>query len=214
MLQAIWEAAASFPADRRDRLKPIFLDMVALSGDDALLSDWQHRLGSVAAPRPAYPDYSEARAKEVIASAGWDGFLSRARAGTAPFNMGRPEIMAAGARLAPDAATRNRLVSAMFELAGEAGPARPGGDFERGDFGHVLAELAMESCDLAAFDRAAALTVEPDGLRYAYWRARITGNSGALAERIRREGAGDDTRFVRAAMEGYGAILTRGYCGE
>ncbi|MEZ5997628.1 MAG: hypothetical protein R3B98_02920 [Hyphomonas sp.] len=214
MLQAIWEAAAAFPEPRRDRLKPIFLDTVALSGDEALLSDWQQRLGGVAAPRAVYPDYAEARAQEALAAGGWDSFLARARAGEAPFNIGRPEIMAAGARLAPDGATRNRVVGAMFDLAAQTNAGKQDVDFERGDFGHVLAELSMESCDLAAFDRAAALTVEPKGLRYAFWRARITGDAAGLADRVRREGAGDDTRFVRAAMEGYGAILSRGYCGE
>ena len=56
------------------------------------------------------------------------------------------------------------------------------------------------------------LTVEPDGLRYAFWRARITGGAGALASRVRAEGGREDTRHVREALEGYGAILERGYC--
>lgn len=218
VLQAIWDAAAVLPAEKQERLKPVFLDTVALSGDDALLSEWQHRLGGAPAPPPDYPDYAGEQAKAVLAEAGWDGFLQRARAGAPPFNTGRPEIMAAGARLAPDAATRNRIVSAMFELAGPASGPAPGGllqqDFERGDFGHALAELSMEACDLASFDRAAALTAEPDGLRYAFWRARITGGASSLTGRVRHEGAGDDTRFVRAAIEGYGAILQRGYCTQ
>ncbi|MCA8902932.1 MAG: hypothetical protein KDA53_16965 [Hyphomonas sp.] len=213
MFQAIWEAAAVFPESKRDRLKPVFLDTVALSGDKALLSDWQHRLGRMAAPQPDYPNYARTQAEGVIAEAGWDGFVARARAGQAPFNIGRPEVMAAGARLAPDAATRRRVVETMFDLAGQPrADVRFGANFERGDFGHVLAELSMETCDLAAFDRAAQLTVEPDGLRYAFWRARITGDVAPLVERVRREGVGEETRFVRAAMEGYGAILEFGYC--
>lgn len=213
MVQAIWEAAAGFPANKRDRLKPLFLNTVALSGDTALLADWEGRLGSEAAPPPEYPDYVRERAEAELREADWNRFLQRAQAGLPPFNIGRPELMAAGARLAPDAATRQRIVDVMFALAGPPQPgARPLENFERGDFGHVLSELAMESCDLATFDRAVQLTVEPDGLRYAFWRARITGGAGALAGRVRETGGREDTRHVREALEGYGAILARGYC--
>ena len=213
LLQAMWEAAAGFPAVKRDRLKPVFLDTVALSGDAALLATWQDRLGGVAASRPQYPDYVREQAEAVLQEAGWNGFLQRAQAGLPPFNTGRPELMAAGARLAPDVATRRKVVEAMFGLAGPPQKDRvPLENFERGDFGHVLAELAMEDCDLAGLDRALQLTLEPGGLRYAFWRARITGGAGALAPRVRSEGPGEDTGPVRAAMEGYGAILQRGYC--
>ncbi|KCZ84288.1 putative lipoprotein [Hyphomonas adhaerens MHS-3] len=213
MIQAIWEAAAGFPADKRDRLKPIFLNTVALSGDAALLADWEGRLGGEAAPEPEYPDYVRERAEAELREADWNHFLQQAQAGLPPFNIGRPELMAAGARLAPDVATRQRVIEAMFALAGPPQPgARPLENFERGDFGHVLSELAMENCNLAAFDRAVQLTVEPDGLRYAFWRARITGGAAALAARVRTESDRQDTRHVREALEGYGAILQRGYC--
>ena len=213
MLQAIWEAVDSFPADKRERLKPLFIETVALSGDTALLADWNARIGGEAAPYPHYPDYAREQAEAVLQETGWTGLLQRAQAGLPPFNTGRPERMAAAARLAPDAATRARVVTAMFDLAGppqhDTGPPE---NFERGDFGHVLAELAMEDCDLATFDRALDLTLEPDGLRYAFWRARITGGAGSLASRVRREGVSDDTHTVRSAMEGYGVILKLGYC--
>jgi hypothetical protein len=213
MVQAIWEAAAGFPADKRERLRPIFLNTLALSGDTALLAEWEGRLGGVAAPQPEYPDYIRERAEAELREADWNRFLQRAQAGLPPFNIGRPELMAAGVRLAPDTATRRRVVEAMFALAGPPQPdARPLENLERGDFGHVLSELAMENCDLAAFDRAVQLTVEPDGLRYAFWRARIAGGAGALASRVRAEGGREDTRHVREALEGYGAILERGYC--
>ena len=213
MVQAIWEAAAGFPADKRSRLVPIFLNTVALSGDTALLADWEGRLGSEAALPPEYPDYVRERAEAELREADWNRFLQRAQAGLPPFNIGRPELMAAGARLAPDTATRRRVMEAMFALAGPPQPgARPLENFERGDFGHVLSELAMETCDLAAFDRAVQLTAQPEGLRYAFWRARITGGAGALASRVRAESGGEDTRHVREALEGYGAILELGYC--
>ncbi|MCA8890500.1 MAG: hypothetical protein KDA56_01430 [Hyphomonas sp.] len=214
MMQAIWESAAGFPADKRDRLKTLFLNTLALSGDTALLAEWEGRLDGEAAPQPHYPDYLRERAEAELREADWNRFLQQAQAGLPPFNIGRPELMAAGARLAPDAATRRRVTDAMFALAGPPQPdARPLENFERGDFGHVLSELAMETCDLAMFDRAVQLTVEPDGLRYAFWRARITGVAAPLAARARSGGNGQqDTRHVREALEGYGAILQRGYC--
>ena len=101
----------------------------------------------------------------------------------------------------------------MFALAGPPQPGvQPLENFERGDFGHVLSELAMETCDLAAFDRAVQLTVEPAGVRYAFWRTRITGGAVTLVSRLRAEGRTKDTTHVREALEGYGAILERGYC--
>ena len=213
MMQAIWEGAAGFPAEKRNRLKNLFLNTLALSGDTALLAEWEGRPDGEAASQPEYPDYVRERAEAVLREADWNHFLQRAQAGLPPFNIGRPEVMAAGARLAPDAAMRQRVMEAMFVLAGPPQPgARPLEDFERGDFGHVLSELAMETCDLATFDRAVQLTLEPDGLRYAFWRARITGDASDLAGRVRAEADSQDTRHVREALEGYGAILQRGYC--
>ena len=149
----------------------------------------------------------------ALAEGDWDAFLRDARSGGRPYNIGRPEIMAAGARLAPNETVRRRVIETMYELAGPR--QRASGldrSFEQADFGYALAELAMEACDLSEFDRAVALTADPDSLRYALWRHRITGNAGVLASRIRREADADDTHHVRTALEGYGAILQRGYC--
>ena len=100
MMQTIWEATAGFPADKRDRLKTLFLNTLALSGDKALLAEWEGRLGGEAAPQPHYPDYVRERAEAELQEADWNRFLQRAQAGLPPFNIGRPELMAAGARLA------------------------------------------------------------------------------------------------------------------
>ena len=104
----------------------------------------------------------------------------------------------------------------MFSLAGTADIRKIStisvNAFERADFGHVLAERMMRDCRLAEFDRAVALTAAPESLRYALWRARITGGAGALAPDIRAGDGSDDTSHVRQALEGYGAILSLGYC--
>lgn len=215
LLQAMGEVVQTFPAEKRARLDPLYLNTVALSGDTALLAAWKDRMRGEAAPPPDYPDYASRQAEALLQETGWTGFLQQAQAGLPPFNTGRPELMAAGARLAPDAATRKRVVDAMFALAGPPGQARARNlpdSFEQGDFGHLLSELAMETCDPGTFDRAVALTLDPDSLRYAFWRARITGGAGTLVARIRAEGPGEDTRNIRAALDGYAAILQRGYC--
>ncbi|MFH1518440.1 MAG: hypothetical protein ABIH17_11245 [Pseudomonadota bacterium] len=213
MFEAIWDAAGVLPSEKQARLKPAFLETVSRADDAALLRSWETRLGVTTRHRTPPIDYARDQAHAVVAEAGWSGFEQRARAGTAPFNIGRPEIMAAGVRLAADEATRRRLTAAMFDLA-QTKTTRGGlgDDFEKGDFGHALAELSMQHCDLAGFDRAVALTPAPDSLRYALWRARITGNAGQLASRIRSEADADDTRHVRNALEGYGPIVSLGYC--
>ena len=213
MLEAIWVAATVLPKEKQARLARPFLETVSLSGDAHLIQEWRARLGSpVIRPSSATP-YARQKAELALAAGDWDEFLRDARAGARPFNIGRPEIMAEGAQLAPTASIRRRVVEAMFDLAGPRQQAS-GLDrsFEQADFGYVLAELSMQTCDLAQFDRAVALTADPDSLRYALWRRRMTGNAGALAERIRNEADAGDTHHVRTALEGYAPILESGYC--
>lgn len=213
MLDAIWDAVRALPAEKQERLVRPFLETVSLSGDSLLMQEWRARLKSSVHPaRPVTP-YARKKVEAVLAAGNWDTFLRDARAGVRPFNIGRPEIMAEGARLAPNAGIRRRVIEAMFELAGPRQQAS-GLDrsFEQADFGHALAELSMEACDLEHFDRAVALTVDPDSLRYALWRRRITGNAGDLAHRIRNQADAEDTHHVRSVLDGYGPILHRGYC--
>ncbi len=209
---AIWDAAQPLPAKKRDRIAPAFMSVVALQSDAALTDAWQRKLG----PPPvqdAYPDYSKNRAQTVLDESGWDGFLTRARASAPPFNAGRPEIMAAGVVLAEDDETAARLIEAMFDLAKPKTTRGGLGDtYEMSDFGHVLAELSVKQCDVTQFDRAVILTNAPESLRYALWRARITGGAEALVQRIRDEAIEDDTRHVRSALEGVTPLVRDGYC--
>jgi hypothetical protein len=104
----------------------------------------------------------------------------------------------------------------MFSLAGTPDSRKISGisvnAFERADFGHVLAERMMRDCRLVEFDRALGLTAAPESLRYALWRARITGGAGTLAPDIRAGDGSEDTSHVRQALEGYGAVMALGYC--
>lgn len=217
MLEAAWQAAQALPEGKRDNLRAAFVQPVNHLAGSENRAVWADRLRNVKL-EPASGDYARAQAEEAIAAHGWQGFLQRARDGAAPLHMGRPEIMAAAVPLAPDASERKKLIDLMVQLAGASDSRSVSGipldSFERADFGHVLAERAMRDCDLAAFDRAAGLTTAPDALRYRLWRARITGGAGSLADTIRSGDGSNDTRHVRQALEGYGAILSLGYCAR
>ena len=102
LFDAIWQAADALPEKKSARLAPLFLETVALSEDEGLLARWQETLNEPAAAPEVYPNYAEEKVAQFIVEQGWDNFLSQARAKEAPFNIGRPEIMAAGARLADD----------------------------------------------------------------------------------------------------------------
>jgi hypothetical protein len=215
LLDAAWAAALALPEQKLERVKPLFAPLAARLADPKAKAVWARRLGETG-PRTAGADYARQTAETAIGELGWEAFLQRARDGLAPLHMGRPEIMGAAIELAPDAKQRARLVELMFTLAGApktlaSGKARDN-DFERADFGHVLADRMMRDCRLAEFDRAAAMTSDPDALRYKLWRARITGGAGALAGKIRAGDGSEDTSHVRQAIEGYGAVLELGYC--
>jgi hypothetical protein len=217
MLEAAWQAAEALPEGKRDRVLEAFVTPVSYLTPAEARTVWKSRLRNVGVTI-AGPDYVRETAETVIRENGWQGFLQRARDGAAPLHMGRPEIMAAAVDLAPNAGERRKLIDLMVQLAGASDSRKVSGipldSFERADFGHVLAERAMRDCDLAAFDRAASLTTAPDALRYRLWRARITGGAGSLADAIREGDGSTDTRHVRQALEGYGAILALGYCAR
>lgn len=215
MLEAAWTAAEALPEKKQARLEPLFAPLALKLTDPKDRAVWDARLGETGIDL-AGTDYVRQTAETAIRDYGWETFLQRAREGLAPLHMGRPEIMGAAIDLAPDTKQRARLIEMMFSLAAAPDSRMISGisvnAFERADFGHVLAEQMMRDCRLAEFDRALALTAAPDALRYALWRARITGGAGVLAPDIRAGDGTDDTSHVRQALEGYGAILSLGYC--
>lgn len=217
MLNAAWEAAERLGPEKLKRLKPVFAETIAKASDPALKARWQARLGGIAAPEPPV-NFARQTAEAAIAEHGWEGFFQRARLGQAPLNYGRPEIMAAAVLLAPSQMERERLINMMFDLAGAPMPGTDGrvspDRFERETFAHVLAEQMMRDCRSSRFDLARVWTSAPDTIRYELWQARIEGGAGALAGAIRRGDGTDDTRHVRQALEGYGAILSLGYCPD
>ena len=216
MLEAIWTAAQQLGPEKFDRLKPVFAETIARGADPALRARWQARLGNVRAPETTQVNFARQTAEAAIAEHGWEGFFQRARLGQPPLNMARPEIMDAAIDLSPNAMERGRLIDMMFDLSGAPMPGTSGrispDPFERQTFAHVLAERMMRDCRSSRFDLARIWTAAPDTIRYDLWQARIEGGAGQLAGAVRRGDGTDDTRHVRQALEGYGAILALGYC--
>lgn len=210
VLQAAWTAALILPDEKRQRLASAFLEIALLSGDPGLVASWEARFGQPAAAPPSYPDYGWQMAAPVLESGGVDTLIDLARNKAEPLTYGRADaLLAAGKRLAaedPDGSRRLNL--ALLDLVKTAS------SFERAVLGHAAAELAMTRCDAGLFDRATGHTSAPNSLRYAFWRARITGNTSGLLDRVRALESEDDTRDVRQVLEGYRAIQELGYCPQ
>ncbi len=215
ILEAIWQASQSLAPGKQVRLKPSFSHVIALLAEGPDRRGWMERIGLTEADlqRALHEgsDYALGKSRTVLAEAGQSGFIQQARLRSDAFNIGRPEMLTAMALDTGDEAFSHQLVELMRTLAQTDASAA---GYERADLAHGLTQIAMRKCDLALFDYALPMTGGPESIRYALWRARITGSAGLLAERIRTETAdGDgDTRPVRQALEGYEAILEFGYC--
>ena len=210
VLDAAWSAALILPDEKRARLAPAFLEMASLANDAQLLAFWESRFEQRLSVGADYPDYGWQKAKPILDSKGVDGLIAIARARQAPLSFGRADaLLSAGRRLhanAPDAAMR--LNDALLELS------RAASDFEQPNLAHAAAELAMVRCDMPRLTQALAMTDAPQNLRYAVWRARITGDRGDLLDRVRHLDNDQDTRDVRRVLGGYRAILELGYCDQ
>ena len=212
ILEAAWSAALVLPDEKQARIKPLIVAMAAHADDPELMQIWAEKLSeppvSKTEGEDEYPDFGWNNAQKVLGSYGVDGLIKFAKEKREPLHYGRGDILlAAGKRLLEDEPEQaKRLNTALFELAGTAS------DFEKPELANAAAELAMYRCDVEGFDRATALTLAPNNLRYAFWRARMTGNIGALAGRIAAEADEEDTRHVRQVLDGYRAIIELGYC--
>lgn len=209
VLGAAWTAALILPDEKRARLAPAFLEIAALSEDPALVSVWEKRFDRPAATGVAeYPDYGWQKAEPLIQTGGVDHLIQVAKQRAEPLSFGRADaLLSAGKRLReidPDAAYR--LNQAMMEMLLSAS------SFEKPNLAHAAAELAMVRCDADMLNQALAKTDAPNNLRYALWKARLSGNGLSLLERIRSIDNDQDTREVRRVLDGYRAILELGYC--
>ena len=208
VLDAAWSAALILPDEKRQRLAPAFLEVALNSGDAAVIAHWEKRFEQSAQISTAYPDYGWQKADPIIRAQGVDGLIEIANQRQAPLNFGRADaLLSAGIHLKnddPEAALR--LNQALLSLA------RSASDFEKPNLAHAAAELAMARCDLGLLTRAVTLTDAPNNLRYAFWRARISGESEALLQRVRSIDNDQDTREVRRVLDGYRAVQEFGYC--
>lgn len=208
LLDAAWGAALILPEEKRDRLAAPFLEIASLTEEPELVSFWEKRFGHSVDIVRVYPDYGWQTAAPLLASGSVEELIARAERREAPLSFGRADVLlAAGIHFREDAPEKaRRLNAALLSLIGSASK------FEQPNLAHAAAELAMARCDLETFEDARAQTDAPDNLRYAFWRARITGQDEALLARVRAIEEDQDTREVRRVLDGYRAIQEFGYC--
>lgn len=208
VLDAAWSAALVLPDEKRARLGPQFLELAQLSGESDLLNFWESRFERSADNLQSYPDYGWRLAEPLLQSEGIDGLITKAETRTAPLNFGRADVLLAAGKhfRLSDPETALRLNRALLSIS------RTASKFERPNLAHAAAELAMARCDPSMLNEAIAKTDAPTSIRYAFWRARVTGNGLSLLPRVRAIDSDEDTREVRRVLDGYRAILEFGYC--
>ncbi len=212
LVEAVLAARDRLAPEKRAGVTRVLGEAIAAAKDEAFRARWAARLDLPVRPQAATA-FADVSIRTLMAEQGWAELVRRAETAAPPFNMGRPEAMAAALAHAPDAEARRALKSLMFDLARTKTTRGGLGDnFEKGDFGHVLAEAAMRDCDLVQFDRAVALTPVPDNLRYAFWRARIAGGADLLTTRLAKEAGEADSTPVLQAIDGLAPLLALGYC--
>lgn len=208
VLDAAWTAALVLPEDKRDQLAAPFLEIAALTDDAELVSIWEARFGKSVDIVQAYPDYGWQTAEPLLASGDVDDLITRAEQRLPPLSFGRSDVLLSAGKhfRLSDPAIALRLNEALLSLLGSASA------FERPSLAHAAAELAMARCDADLLAEATAKTDAPNSIRYAFWRARITGDGTSLLSRVRAIDLDEDTREVRRVLDGYRAILEMGYC--
>ena len=208
MLDAAWTAALVLPEEKRDQLAAPFLEIAALSDDAALVSAWEDRFGRSVDIVQTYPDYGWQTAEPLLASGDVEDLIARAEQRLPPLSFGRSDVLLSAGKhfRLSDPAIALRLNEALLSLLGSASA------FERPSLAHAAAELAMARCDADLLAEATANTDAPNSIRYAFWRARISGDGLSLLPRVRAIESDEDTREVRRVLDGYRAILEMGYC--
>ena len=208
LLDAAWSAALVLPEDKRDQLAASFLEVAALADEPDLVSTWEARFGQSVDIVQSYPDYGWQTAEPLLASGGVEELITRAEERLAPLSFGRSDVLLSAGKhfRRSDPAIALRLNTALMSLLGSASA------FERPSLAHAAAELAMARCDADLLAEATAKTDAPNSIRYAFWRARITGDGMSLLPRVRAIDSDEDTREVRRVLDGYRAILEMGYC--
>ena len=208
VLDAAWSAALILPPEKQERLMPAFLEIAQMSGEPDLLDHWQSRFGMRPSETMDYADFGWEKAEPILRSDGVDGLIEAAERRAAPLNVGRTDVLlAAGKRLInQDPVGALKVNQALLSLS------RSASKFERPILVHAAAELAMIRCDSDMLGEAVEHTDAPSSLRYAFWSARISGDSRGLLHRVRAIENEDDTRDIRRVLDGYRAILELGYC--
>lgn len=210
VLDAAWSAALFLPEEKRLRLSSAFLEIAQLSGDNDVVRKWEDRFAESAKDLPEYVDYGWQVAEPILAAGGLDSLILLAETRADPLNFGRADVLLAAGKYLhmSDEAAALKVNQAMLKMLANAS------DFEKPNLAHAAAELAMARCDADLFQRARRSTDAPDNMRYAFWEARIGGDSRHLVDAVRAIDNEDDTRDIRRVLDGYRAVLEYGYCAQ
>jgi hypothetical protein len=208
VLDAAWSAALILDEDKRLRLAPAFLEIAALSDEADVIEKWESRFDRHVGEVQTYPEYGWQVAEPILKAEGVDALLSLAKRRADPLNFGRADVLlSAGTHYQTTAPkTARQINQAMLEMMVTAS------SFEKPNLAHAAAELAMVRCDAELLENALRSTDAPDNLRYAFWRARISGKVMPILSEVRAIKNEDDTREIRRVLDGFRAILEHGYC--
>lgn len=210
LLDAAWSATLNLPLEKQTRLMPAFLEIASLSGEPSVLSFWENRFDQKLAASRNYPDYGWEKAEPIIQQRGIDVLIEIASQRRDPLSFGRGDVLLSAGKhyVSTDPIIATRLNDVLLDLSTQASA------FERPSLAHAAAELAMVRCDADRLSRAISRTDAPSSLRYAFWRARLSGGVRDLFDKVRAVNNDEDTRYVRRVLDGYRAILEFGYCRE
>jgi hypothetical protein len=183
-----------------------FVEAAQSTGDEDLTWLWVERSGWT--PAPMDQPFGTARARDALATLTLAQLQDAWRERRAPwFNVARSDVMLALFRETTDPDLRRRLLADMLDFAS---PEDPDLAYEGREFADVLARIGLETCDAGLVRDGAALSGEPNRVRYKIWEAAARGR--ALDVALLGASTRDDFDRVLDAAEAYGSVWAIGGC--
>lgn len=206
VLETLWPEGAQASAQDWRALGLTFVEAAQAAGDDDLTWEWVERTGWT--PTPLDQPFGTARAKDALATLTPAQLRAAWMERRAPwFNVARSDVMLAVYRMTDQDDIRELLLADMLTLAN---PSDPKLAYEGREFADRLALIGLETCDGGLVQDGAALSGEPNLVRFKVWQAHVAGQ--ALDTDALVETAEQDFDFIRAAIEAYGRAWASGSC--
>lgn len=206
VLETLWPADAQASAQDWRALGLIFVEAAQAAGDDDVTWSWVERTGWT--PAPIDQPFGTARAKDALSTLTPSQLREAWMDRRAPwFNVARSDVMLSVFRQTEDETLRDMLLADMLTLANPSDPDR---EFEGREFADVIALIGLETCDAGLVRDGAALSGEPNLVKFKVWEAHVAGRAldvEALA--VTMDG---DFDLIRAATDAYGRAWTSGPC--